>query len=587
MTKFDELKQRYPNLIPVQELRDNVSILELAAHYGYEPLPHKGKGRPVLMHPIYRDTIIIKNPEHPGQQIYQRSGDFADSGTIIDFIRNRLTSVFSAFNHPGNHEFRNITGVLYDYLRIDPDQVARNRQRVADPGGPVVKQPFAKELFDIRPLEVNNYLQKRYIAQSIAEGPEFTGKAVTQVAYLNPETGHTEDFLTVKANPDRKYITFSNVAFPYYNGLSEEVMGFEIRNEQIKQHAPGSDRHSSVFVSNAPPETKRFMVMESVLDAMAHKQLRMIQGDNAFDTLYFSTGGQLTPEQVNTISRYTAGFQKAADWRISLAFDNDAKGHRYDLQFIQQLSAAQFPMSATVAGLGRVGYQLPEGDVYRPLVNQLLERIDLFNQEMKAQVGENEGKELSGQLIIVGQKGEQTAISIPETCVALRTMNNVLLELAGLSQRVSLEKSSTKDFTDDLKREVELGAKYAYGIIDQDGANKYNSNSALNINRTLKLLEQQVPTEGHDHPRAYQVVLRMPDGSIRPQAELFLEKGKVVRFTQEPEFKRQLLEEKASRGSKHQPDPRSEVKAVNPEDKPQKSLLPEQPEKHPQKKMRH
>jgi hypothetical protein len=37
MTKFDELRERFPNLIPVQELRANVSILELATQFGYVP----------------------------------------------------------------------------------------------------------------------------------------------------------------------------------------------------------------------------------------------------------------------------------------------------------------------------------------------------------------------------------------------------------------------------------------------------------------------------------------------------------------------------------------------------------------------
>jgi hypothetical protein len=63
----------------------------------------------VLEHPHYKDTIIIKNPQDASQQVYQRAGDFTDSGTIIDFIRNRMTTVFSTFNRPAEHEFKNIT----------------------------------------------------------------------------------------------------------------------------------------------------------------------------------------------------------------------------------------------------------------------------------------------------------------------------------------------------------------------------------------------------------------------------------------------------------------------------------------------
>ena len=42
MIRFGELKEWIPRLVPVQELRANVSITELAVHYGYKPLLRKG-----------------------------------------------------------------------------------------------------------------------------------------------------------------------------------------------------------------------------------------------------------------------------------------------------------------------------------------------------------------------------------------------------------------------------------------------------------------------------------------------------------------------------------------------------------------
>ena len=250
-------------------MRANVSIIELALHYGYEPQVHKGKSRPVLENAQYKDTIIIKNPQDATKQVYQRAGDFTDSGTIIDFIRNRLTTVFSMFNRPADHEFKNVTGVLYDYLRVDPSEVARNQQTAVTLSDDKPKQAFAKEIFDIRPLEANNYLTTRLIAPQTINSPEFVNKVVSQVSYFDPQKGHSESFLTVKENPDRKYITFSNVAFPYYNGLSTEVTGLELRNEKVKLHAPGSDRYSSVFISNPPPNPTHFFILESGIDALS------------------------------------------------------------------------------------------------------------------------------------------------------------------------------------------------------------------------------------------------------------------------------------------------------------------------------
>ena len=116
MTKFDEIKEHYSNLIPVEVLRAKISIVELDIQYGYQLLPKKGRNRPVLQHHTYQDVIIIKNPADASQQVYQQAGNFADSGTIIAFIRHRLTTVFTVFNRAGQSEFTNSISVLYDYL---------------------------------------------------------------------------------------------------------------------------------------------------------------------------------------------------------------------------------------------------------------------------------------------------------------------------------------------------------------------------------------------------------------------------------------------------------------------------------------
>jgi len=460
MTKFDELKARFPNLIPVQELRTSVSIIELAIQHGYEPQLKKGRSRPVLSHPGYQDTIIIKNPNDPGQQVYQRAGDFTDSGTIIDFIRNRLGSVFSTFNRPGDSEFKNITNVLYDYLRIDSMQVNRNQKLTAQFTEPGPRQPFAKDQFDLRPLEPDNYLTKRHIAPQTLNRPEFTGKVVAQITYFNPATGHAEPFQTAQEQPALKLIQLRNVAFPYYNGQSTDVTGLELRSDSgAKLHAPGSDRYGSVFVSNPPPQTERFYVLESGIDALSHRQLRTIAGDDRFDSVYFSTGGQLTSEQVNTIALYITAFAKADNWRIHLSFDNDTAGHRFDLQFIQQLTAIRFPLTPTVGSTGRVAYSLPEQESYRPIREALLERIENFNRTIRADFGNTdrdalEQKEIAGQLITIAQSGSQIQISIPETCPAMAAMNQFLLERTGFDKRVTLEKSVSEDFNQDLMQEI-------------------------------------------------------------------------------------------------------------------------------------
>ena len=459
MTKFDELKERFPNLIPAQELRANISIVELAVQYGYRPQMQKGKSRPVLEHQDYQDTIIIKNPQNAAQQVYQRAGDFSDSGTIIDFIRNRLSTVFSTFNRPGEHEFKNITSVLYDYLRIDSNHINQNYQIINKLTKSNIKQSFTKEQFDIRPLENDNYLNQRHIVPQTLERPEFAGKVVSQITYFDPKSGHTDNFLTAKEHPERDYIQFTNVAFPYYNGQLTEMTGLELRNKNVKLHAPGSDRTNSVWVSNPPPKTAHFYVSESAIDALSQQQLRNLAGDDKFDSVYFSTGGQLTPQQVDTIAHYVGSFKKTDTWQIHLTFDNDAKGLCYDLQFIQQLAVATFPITPTVGSNGRVAYLLPEQDTYRSIRDTVLERIECFNKDVQAQFRQSDSnllgyKELSAHLISVSRAGQQIQISIPEACAPLTAFTKLLLEVTFLGQRIVLSKSLSKDFNQDLTLKI-------------------------------------------------------------------------------------------------------------------------------------
>ena len=546
MTKFDELKERFPNLIPVQELRANVSVIELAVHYGYKPLLRKGRNRPVLEHSDYGDTIIIKNPQDASQQVYQRAGDFTDSGTIIDFIRNRLSTVFSSYDRPGNHEFKNITNVLYDYLRIDPARVSQNQQITSKLAESSVKQPFTKEKFDVRPLEKDNYLITRHIAPETLQRPEFANKVVTHVAHFNHESSRTEDFLTVKEHPERNYHQFSNVAFPYYNGQSTEVTGLELRNENLKVHAPGSDRFSSVFVSNPPPKVQSFYVMESVIDALSHRQLRSISGDNDFNSVYFSTGGQLTLQQVNTMTRYIGSFEKTANWRIILGFDGDTNGHKYDLQFIQQLAAVNFPLKATAGGPDQVAYLLPEEEAYRPPREAVLNGIELYNKNALSQFSRKDvdtldQKKLSGQLITVSRVGQQTQISIPEACAPLSAICGFLLEASTLTPRIKIEKSCAKDFNLDLAQEVKLGDKFRYAIRDETGLILVNGNSPTLMAQTVQQITRQAERE--DQSKAFVLSERLPFGFQKPLVEINVEQGSVIRSIQTPEFGERIRSE--------------------------------------------
>lgn len=455
MTEFNRFNECFPNRMSISELRSTISIIELASYYGYQPQLHKGQARPVLVHPAYQDSILIKNPQYASQQVYQRTGDFSDKGTLIDFIRNRLTTVFARFNKPGQHPLRNVTDVLYDYLQLNPNATKESRPSRPNPVEPTSKQPFMSEQFDLRPLEDDNYLIQRHISLTILQRPEFVGKVLSQMAYYNPQTRCIDSFLIAKEHPKRVYRQFSNIAFPYFNGQSETITGLELRNKKLKQHAPGSDRSRSIFVSNPPPKSRHFFVMESTIDALSHRELRRLSGDDQFDSVYFSTGGQLTHQQVDTISGYVNRFTKDPDWVLRLAFDRDVKGWGFDLQFIQQLIYEKLPLRPVPAPTSHYTYELLDED-YCPLLHQALmaqaqasDTAVVSLSSLINQITPSDGL-LDKQPICINLDADQPTVSIPKSCAMMSVFCRTLLALAGFNQRVVLVKAQGKDFNEDL-----------------------------------------------------------------------------------------------------------------------------------------
>jgi hypothetical protein len=227
------------------------------------------------------------------------------------------------------------------------------------------------------------------------------------------------------------------------------VTGLEIRNDNVKLHAPGSDKTFSVFVSNLPPKAEQFFIMESAIDALSHKQLRNLRGDTKFNSVYFSTGGHLTREQVNTITQYINTSTKIPAWKINLAFDNDAKGFAYDLQFIQQLLATKFPLRSVSVEKNKIGFALPTQETYRAFREDLLNRIEAYNEMILGQSSillNANATESTYLLISIDQTTDQLVLSLPEANLPLSYFTKSLLELSGLNKRICINKSTSKDF---------------------------------------------------------------------------------------------------------------------------------------------
>jgi Toprim-like/Protein of unknown function (DUF3991) len=279
--------------------RGQVSIIQIAEYLGYIYNKSKGKIRPQYEHPN-GDKVIISNPDDNNRQIYFNRDGSNDKGSVIDFIKYRLS------------DFRNIS------YQKDMDGVNQ-----------VLKQ-FTNEPIAIIPPQY----QAPKIEKSTFDITQFTviTPSVNQLEYLS-NRGLNEKTLTVFQKHiglvrDKQNGAFSNIGFPYKNDRGE-VTGFELRNNDFKGHARGTDKEASVWIADfalLKEATRSVFLFESAIDAMSFYQIYERQYDFK-NSAFISFGGSVAPKQIDTV---TKSYPNA---RFFSGFDNDYNGNMYDIMF--------------------------------------------------------------------------------------------------------------------------------------------------------------------------------------------------------------------------------------------------------------
>ena len=225
-----------------QDYRNQISVIELALHAGYEWQPKKGKTMPVLYHAGYDDHIVVKNPNDSSNQVYFQTGSYTDRGTLINFVSNRLTACFSRFNNPLRSPAQCVNDVLKDYLGIVPEQKKSVKKledfihqsfRTAS-----TEKEFAVEHFKLCQLSPKNYLtQERYIHPDLLNSFQFSGTVATQRIYFSE--GRPVALSSTEQPPSGERV-IENIAFPYIPGDGEPINGIEQRSANgFKNHAQG------------------------------------------------------------------------------------------------------------------------------------------------------------------------------------------------------------------------------------------------------------------------------------------------------------------------------------------------------------
>jgi len=289
-----------------QDYRNEISIIELALSVGYKLRKKDGIKWPVLKDEISGDKIIIVNPQSISNQGYFNPQDLKDKGTLINFVKNRLGSIFPYLN--GKSEAGNINAVLYNYQCL-----------------PMPK----KDLFKIDANNlVSEYSEKEFhIPDGLSElkDPTYLYFRGIQSQTINKNLFKGKIF-NVKSNE------YNNIGFPYYNAFGD-IVGFELRNKQFRHVIEGTDRSFGIWHSNLPQTLESEILTESPIDALSYHQLK-----GKKNTLYVSFGGSVTFGQLETVKSIIAGANVSQELKIISAVDNDEMGRIYTQKFKETFS---------------------------------------------------------------------------------------------------------------------------------------------------------------------------------------------------------------------------------------------------------
>ena len=284
-----------------QDFRNEISIIELALSVGYRIRKKEGIKWPVLKDDVTGDKIIIVNAGSISNQGYFNPHNGHDKGTLINFVRNRIGSVFPY--QSGMSEVRIINAVLYNYqhLPIPEKKMLQSRSRDVVEAYEMKEFRFPKGLTE---FGYPAYLLSRGIKPEIIESALFQGCIFNII---------------------RK--DFNNLGFPYYNE-SGKIIGFELRNSDFKNMVEGSDRSVGVWHSNIPRRVHSVILTESPIDALSYHQLKGKE-----NSLYISFGGSVAAGQLETSKRIITRVNPGPDLKIFSAVDNDKMGRLYTKKF--------------------------------------------------------------------------------------------------------------------------------------------------------------------------------------------------------------------------------------------------------------
>jgi 5S rRNA maturation endonuclease (ribonuclease M5) len=263
----------------MQELnrfKTQINLAEFATAFGY----YKDKEKSSVNAPVMRhengDKIIIGKDRSDGHYIYFNPNDEGDSGTIIDFVKNR-------------------TGETLGHIR------KRLRSWLHNP------QP--QENIPVR-ASTKDALRIAFIWERV---PKDEPIVVHAYGLHYREVEEMAKMKKVKYNKQEK-------AFYFMLSDLQGICGIEKRTLQGEKHIiSGSEK--GVFTDGNINEAERIVIFESPIDMMSYKEL----GNGEISDFGICTMGSIGESAEKSLE---AIFERQKDAQIVIAVDNDAGGDK-------------------------------------------------------------------------------------------------------------------------------------------------------------------------------------------------------------------------------------------------------------------
>lgn len=304
-----------------KDMKSRVGIDDVAYALGYRLDRKAGVGRYIELvlgeGRDKRDTLIVSHPHDKAHQtFFRRDGT---KGDVVTLIRENLGAFFTT----GKEEWQRVAQVMARFANMPEPEYkdSRDLDRRFVNEAKQSSKVFDSTRYDIKPIELQHvpalFGQRGISAETVKAFAPFIS------LIRDKQNGRFDGY---------------NVGFPYMDGNSDTVQGYEIRGYGgYKSKAAGTNSCTAAWVAipNSLPigegcgkacAVRSVCFFESALDAMSFYQLNRakLHGDIALVSL----GGTFSDGQVKSM------MQRFPDARPFDCFDNDLAGRVYGLRLM-------------------------------------------------------------------------------------------------------------------------------------------------------------------------------------------------------------------------------------------------------------